>query len=98
MYLRRWMFMQTLALGAFFGILLTQGNSYRVHLIWCYITVFSTAAFSYILADLDSPYHGSFCVNLKNFSTFLETMSRIYDNKPVQMEQRMSAVNSACLI
>ena len=91
--------MEALALSAFFGILLTQGHSYRVHLVWCYITVFSTAAFAYILADLDLAYHGSFSINLAHFSIFVETLARLYEHKPHQKDNLvLSRVNSACLI
>ena len=47
------------------------------------LTVFSISAFCYILADLDNPFHGAFCVPMDMLVKFLYHLEQA--NKEVQI-------------
>ncbi len=73
--------MEILSFFSFFGILLLRAQSYRYELTICVITVISITVFSYVLADMDEPFHGFFRVPLGAFVDYvysLENESQYY--------------------
>ena len=60
MRLLQWFFLETLAYMSFFGILMLDGQSYRIQLTLCIVTVAAISFFCFILADVDNPFHGFF--------------------------------------
>ncbi len=61
----RWIFLEGLGFISFFGVLLIETQSYRLALTMCMLTVFSITLFCYVLADFDSPLHGTMKINLE---------------------------------
>ena len=87
----RWLFMEALAFTAYFGILLLRAESSQLELILCFLTVFSISTFSYILADMDCPFHGIFRVNLDvllQMLDYLETQCSV-----LQADRSMGNIN-----
>ena len=70
--------MESLGFIAFFGILLINANSYKLELTMCIMTVFGISTFAFVLADLDDTFHGSFCVDLEPFTSFINNISDDY--------------------
>ena len=73
LYFFRWGFLELLGFISFFGILLTQCQSYKMDLTICMITVFSISLLCYIVSDLDSPFAGFFRVDV---SVILDVIAR----------------------
>nr|KAG5703670.1 hypothetical protein BaRGS_002544 [Batillaria attramentaria] len=60
----QWAFLEALGYFTFLGMLLVRCESYRAELAMCLITVISISLLCYLVADLDSPFHGFFRVDL----------------------------------
>ena len=88
----RWAFLEALGYFSFFGILLVNADSYRLELIMCLVTVLSISMFSYVLADLNQPFHGVFKVNLAPLFAISKTLQKRFVDFHISGCMKASAV------
>ena len=63
LFIFRWTFLISLGFFSLYGVLMIQASSYRMELMMCVLTLFSTKL-CYIVADLDSPFSGFFRIDI----------------------------------
>ncbi|KAK6174510.1 hypothetical protein SNE40_017773 [Patella caerulea] len=85
--LLQWAFLETLGYFTFLGILLVKGDSYRMELSMCIITVVSISMLCYIVADMDSPFHGFFRSDLAVVKGLAQRLEDMY----VQESRRLQS-------
>ena len=78
LYTCRWTFLEALGYFTFLGILLVQCQSYRAELAMCLLTVISISLLCYVVADLDSPFHGFFRVDLRRFCRLVRQLDNAF--------------------
>ena len=78
MHTFRWLFLEILGFFSFFGVLLLRGDSYRLELMMCILTVISISAFCYVLSDLDEPFHGVLRVDLSCVIVYLRDLQKTH--------------------
>ncbi|ESO93091.1 hypothetical protein LOTGIDRAFT_162113 [Lottia gigantea] len=81
----QWAFLETLGYFTFLGILLVSGQSYRMELSMCIITVISISMLCYIVADMDSPFHGYFKTDLTIVKGLASRLEKIYTTEAMKM-------------
>ncbi|XP_050396912.2 uncharacterized protein LOC126815368 isoform X2 [Patella vulgata] len=86
--LLQWAFLETLGYFTFLGILLVKGESYRMELSMCIITVVSISMLCYIVADMDSPFHGFFRSDLAVVKGLAERLEDIYGQETQRLQTK----------
>ena len=57
-----------------------NADSYRLELTMCLVTVLTISMFSYVLADLDQPFHGVFNVDLSPLLVLSKTLQTSFND------------------
>nr|XP_022329572.1 uncharacterized protein LOC111128307 [Crassostrea virginica] len=80
----QWVFLEVLGFSSFLGIQLVKCESPRLELAMSFVTCLSISLSCYIVADIDTPFHGFFRVDLKSVSNILADLENCYCREDVQ--------------
>ena len=91
--------MEGLGFISFFGVLLIETQSYRLALTMCMLTVFSITLFCYVLADFDSPLHGTCKIDLEPLVSLVLSLEGLQRQekeleKPVEILQDHEVIST----
>ncbi|XP_076443987.1 uncharacterized protein LOC143282272 [Babylonia areolata] len=93
MHTLEWVFLESLGYFTFLGMLIVQASSYRTELAMCLITVVSISLLCYLVADLDSPFHGFLRVPLDGFARLTERLQHEFNRAVGELFMEKSFVD-----
>ena len=82
-YHLRWLFLEVLGGMTLFGVMLIDAQSRPMEIALCELTVFSVAMMCYVLADLDSPFHGFLRVDTSVLPDVVARVEGLYHRSKV---------------
>ena len=74
----RWVFLEVLGIITLFGVMLIDTESRLFVLSMCELTMFSTSALCFVMADYDSPFNGFFRVDLSILPDVVMRIEELY--------------------
>lgn len=73
----QWIFLESLSVLAFLGILLTRAGSGRFELTICICTIFTFGLITLVISDIDDPMNGFFRLNLESLQDLSVDLVRL---------------------